>query len=822
MTMKRHLWLAAIAMLLAGAWSADEIPPGGKAAISEDMPAALKYRGEMSELGPKAVQPVKGQPFDWAVALKTTKRHTNFWSSVIYTPSTMDLKNDDLMLLSFYARTTKPVKKGRRGRFMAYFELPEYNHAKPLRTWTEVGEKWEHIFFPFMVAYDVKAGKATLCFGMQDGPQEVEIADVRLLNYGKSLRYDDLPATKAAGRTENPYLVPWQKKAQAHIKDYRSRQKELEKTMFDTLEPDHPRIMVTQAQSDRLKELIANQLGSLPAQYYPKLLKEADKLAAKELLKGGVKGSRKNMLRTSRDMLKRMQVWGLAWRLSGDEKYAKRARDEMLNVAAFDTWHPAHFLDVAEMTASMAIGYDWFYSYLDADARDTIRKAIVEKGLNEGIRGYRGSQWWPGCEHNWNLVCNFGLVVGALAVADTDPEPARKIIMSALQSIPRALVMYGPDGAWTEGPSYWGYATKYTVFGLSSLETALGKDFGLSEFEGFPKTGQFPIYTTGPTSYMLHYADCGSNRLRALPLLLYFARRYGDDTVAHWEYEQVKEYGPGYQHLMFYVDPPKGEMKPLMLDRKYEGPVPVATFRSAWGDKNALFVGVKAGYNRVNHGHLDLGNFEIDALGFRWASDIGADSYSLPSYFSMGVGAKRWTYYRTSSKSHNVPEIGGEIQYPLATAKITRYVSHPGSGFAVVDISECYKDQAESVTRGVTMLEGRRSILVQDEFDLKKPAEIAWGMTTKAEIDLSDPRAARLTRGDKSMRVRLLSPAGAKFSEESAEQKPPEKTNKGVRRLMIRTDAPKGATTVRVQFVPDWPGGGEIADAPETPIVAWK
>ena len=31
----------------------------------------------------------------------------------------------------------------------------------------------------------------------------------------------------------------------------------------------------------------------------------------------------------------------------------------MLTAARFEDWNPSHFLDVAEMTFALAIGYDW-------------------------------------------------------------------------------------------------------------------------------------------------------------------------------------------------------------------------------------------------------------------------------------------------------------------------------------------------------------------------------------------------------------------------------------------------------------------------------
>ena len=53
---------------------------------------------------------------------------------------------------------------------------------------------------------------------------------------------------------------------------------------------------------------------------------------------------------------------------------------EMKAVAAFPDWNPSHFLDVAEMTNALAIGYDWLYDDLTPTDRATIRAAIVEAG----------------------------------------------------------------------------------------------------------------------------------------------------------------------------------------------------------------------------------------------------------------------------------------------------------------------------------------------------------------------------------------------------------------------------------------------------------
>ena len=55
---------------------------------------------------------------------------------------------------------------------------------------------------------------------------------------------------------------------------------------------------------------------------------------------------------------------GMAYRLTGDVRFAERARRDMLTASAFVDWHPSHFLDVAEMALAVGIGYDWLYPYL--------------------------------------------------------------------------------------------------------------------------------------------------------------------------------------------------------------------------------------------------------------------------------------------------------------------------------------------------------------------------------------------------------------------------------------------------------------------------
>jgi hypothetical protein len=47
----------------------------------------------------------------------------------------------------------------------------------------------------------------------------------------------------------------------------------------------------------------------------------------------------------------------MAYHLSGDVEHVRRCEKEMLAAARFSDWNPSHFLDVAEMTFALAIGF---------------------------------------------------------------------------------------------------------------------------------------------------------------------------------------------------------------------------------------------------------------------------------------------------------------------------------------------------------------------------------------------------------------------------------------------------------------------------------
>jgi len=557
--------------------------------------------------------------------------------------------------------------------------------------------------------------------------------------------------------------------------------------VLKTLRHEHPRLLANAADFERLKQAV--QTNETLKAWYGNVQRRANAILGQPPSKYEIPDGLR-LLATSRRVVDRMYDLGMMYRLTGDKKFAERAWAELKAAGEFKDWNSRHFLDTAEMTHGFAIGYDWFYEFWTPEQRTFLRGAIVEKGLNLALALHRRHGTWTRMTHNWNQVCNGGTGMGALAIGDEEPAVCGELLHDALESIQLAMVKFSPDGAWNEGPGYWNYATLYNVTFLAGLESALGTDFGLSQIPGFSDCGLFPIFMTAPDGHIFDFADCHDGRNGDMPQLFWLAKKFGRPEYAVFGQQYT---GGSPQDLVwgsafFRGEPPEvGTANArLPLDKYFRG-AEVVTLRSDWKDPNAVCVSFKAGSNRANHAHLDIGSFVLDALGERWALDPGSDDYNLPGYF----GTNRWKYYRLRAEGHNtlLMEPGsGPDQNPAADTRIIRFQSKPDRAFAIADITEAYTN-ASKVLRGIALL-NRRDVLIEDEIDGKKSGNIWWFLHSAAAIQANGAQAQLELHG-KKLFARILSPANARFEVMSPEplptspQPPVQAKNDGVSKLAV-------------------------------------
>lgn len=578
------------------------------------------------------------------------------------------------------------------------------------------------------------------------------------------------------------------------------------------LKPSHPRLILTDDEITTLSKTVAD--NPLAAEYLKELTATGEKILQEEPVKRELIGPR--LLQVCRKALDRITNLALLYKIDGDPKWAKRAVEEMRAAAAFSDWNPQHFLDVAEMTAALGIGYDWLYDTLSPDDRKLIKNAIIEKGLNLSLAIYENNEWWTQSQYNWNNVCNGGMIIGALAIADEEPKLAKRILDYAAVSLPYALATYAPDGAWPEGPGYWQYATRYTVTAACALRSALGTDLGIMEQPGMKKTGYYPWALTGPTELFFNFAD-SNPRVFCRTYYYALARWYRDPAFAYRAREVDKTF-PITAFDIIWFDPSGSskDTEKIPLDNWFER-VGAATFRSSWTDRNALFVGFKAGSNAVSHSHLDLGSFILEADGVRWADELGPDDYNLPDYF----GSKRFTYYRLMTQGHNTLLLDSKNQERQAEAPVTVFETRKEKAFAIADLTAPYKPAgALDIKRGIALIDSRSRVLVQDELHTESPVDVVWSMHTRAQITIHQTGTrATLTLDGKTLNARICQPAGATFSQEEVKLDPPHRPLPDQRKLIIRLPEKTAKTTITVLLTP-----GKTDNPPPSPLPLdeWK
>ena len=66
------------------------------------------------------------------------------------------------------------------------------------------------------------------------------------------------------------------------------------------------------------------------------------------------------------------------------------------------------------------------------------------EGLAPALGAYQLQSQWTRDRGYWNLVCNSGIALGALAIADEAKDEASQIVGYALQSVPHGIAnLYG-------------------------------------------------------------------------------------------------------------------------------------------------------------------------------------------------------------------------------------------------------------------------------------------------------------------------------------------------------------------------------------------
>ncbi|MDD2283889.1 MAG: heparinase II/III family protein [Paludibacter sp.] len=583
--------------------------------------------------------------------------------------------------------------------------------------------------------------------------------------------------------------------------------------LFDQVVQNHPRLLFSIQDEQRIKQL---QMEDLLLKDLIALLRvRADNLLETPMIRYELRSRHSDLLMISREHVYRIITLSLAYRMFGDKQYAAKAEENLINVCNYPDWDPKHFLDVAEMTEAVAIGYDWLYNVLPDDTKALIRKSLKEKALNRALQEYAtgDADSWAKRETNWNVVCNTGMIMAALAIAEDERPMAEKIISEAVLYLPNSLNNYAPDGVWYEGMGYWDYTSTNLAMLLSSLNISLGHDYDLSEMPGISKTAGFYVSTLSPAGQIFNFADAVSTTPTNSPVFFYFSRRYNQPSLATFYRNQlskiVKSQGRSPKWHFFLCIPwydnattASTEEKPALqiFEDVYN---PMMVFNGKVTAPNSIYLIAKGGMSNLPHQHLDAGSFVVETNGVRWLDDPGAtaNDYALPGFWDYTpVTGQRWKYFRYNNFSHNTLSIDGHLQYSAEKAKILRYDKNTAQAFGIIDMTATYAGSASKVYRGFKLL-SNDLMLIQDEVSLSPESkQVEWTSITTAAITVNG-NTATLQKDGKSFYLKIIFPADATFSTTEANTNSADASPMTRYAILKTTVSPTDGTNQTIQIV---------------------
>lgn len=497
----------------------------------------------------------------------------------------------------------------------------------------------------------------------------------------------------------------------------------------------------------------------------------------------------------------RMYNLAIMYNLTGDEKYARRAYEEMYVSACFVDFNPYHFLDVGQMASALGLCYDWMYNWMDDSQRRVIREAIIKKGIYPIIEDFDGKprsrswNWRGDLADNWCLVIS-GVAVGAMAVVDEahdlDRINCERAMEQCLIDMRRALSLFAPYGAYEEGFGYWDYAMRHYTQTMESLRTATGDDFGYSDVVGMSMTAEFVSAVNGSVS-AFSYHDTGESNVDWPAPLMWVAKTFNRPELALPRIEQIQKAGNTPRVIlwdMFLYDPIF--LQSTAAESQLDVSLPIAeiaTMRSGY-DSQDMWLGLHCDdpIGGEGHDHMDSGVFVLDSQGVNWFYDLGSDSYSLNNYTQT---------YRVRGEGHNIVIFNPTSEYSLkygGNAYMEDFESAPQGAFAIGNLDDAHRDDIGVIShrRGAKLDDMRRVATIQDEIRLSKPAEMYWFAHTRAEIEiLEDGKTAILSRQGRKLMAKIINGDGATFSVMDAVSLPSspkidrQNKNQGTRKLTI-------------------------------------
>ena len=547
--------------------------------------------------------------------------------------------------------------------------------------------------------------------------------------------------------------------------------------------------------------------SSVISESIDKFVKEADTILTLDMCEYYIdEGGR--MLDTAKEVKHRIEVLCFSAKyleannldVGKSNLYKEKVKEYLMYVCTeYPNWHPIHFLDTAEMTYAVAFGYDFLYDELNGEQRIAIEQALIDKGLALSCKE-NYSYVFSMAKTNWNQVCNSAMGMAALVMRNSDIVidksritdtqifsylPAKEkitsgelcdaIIRRTIRNLPEGLIHMTPDGAYSEGTTYWEYANTYTTYFLNALKKYDRSSYVklLEENTWLKETILYPMYITGNSDKTFSYYDGEDEKLDLYPSIYLAKEYYALDKsnenllkAIRWYESKEENIDNIYQLLLYdneydiasYTDE---ELEGLGIpqDKIYTN-TELAIITDGF-EEQELYLGIKAGnFQKMTHQDLDVGSFVLDINNIRWIEDYGPEDYNVPNYWK--VNKERWMYYKKRAESHstlNIIEDNEKVedQNILASCKFEKLETSSNISKVTIDMSNAYFKSDNQVVREFTIEKDKKIINIKDTVNLDENVDVYsfLNISNGIEINLIDDKNAVLSKDGQKVNIQL-------------------------------------------------------------------
>ena len=534
-----------------------------------------------------------------------------------------------------------------------------------------------------------------------------------------------------------------------------------------------------------------------------------------------------------------LPILAFAYQITGDLNYARLAYDWSVALSKWQHWGPAYFENCAEATASYALAYDWLYNaYVEIGEDPTvIRNAIYDFGVRDGYISSSGQE----CEHprsagdlsyyvdytdDRSTVCIYGMVLGSLAILDTDDQKALSeaiyLIGNNMQNlINYGLDVYAPAGAYQLTPTQWERGTGAFFRMVMALTSSTGSDYGFMNAVGISQTCYYALYIESPDGNYWNYNDTYGTGYLNTDMFNFVGAYYGDAELINVRALQLASgKRVTIYDLIYYPFDTKIETPETDNSYYMEG-LEAFIYKSDW-TSGALYAGIMGGSNAGEKAQLDSGNFIYHNKGVAWFIDAGGEN---PGIYGYEDAATRYKYYRVNAEGQNVLYVIGDTrlmygQDVKGAGVVAKTMENEHGAYAMIDNTDVYAGLVSHAYRGVLVTNDEKTVVLQDEISFIGSSRVCWSLQTTQEVrvDVNNPQVAYLTGRDANgveytLRATMVTKMKSfKFSVVDSstsylEHKSPasggnvaETPRNGIKRLVIKTDDLIGTFNVAVVF----------------------